>query len=1060
MNRFLCSEFFTNENTAIVWGETYDVSTEKHVLSNEQITLQSTRFTSMSASLQTTRNDSVAMDISSAMPSAPVVEEKKPARPSILRKPFSEDQKENVMVNDDASMELSLVMQPPTKPPPSKSLFSMPSLNSSARAAPFKPSLFNFSRKSEASATTAAAEKTSGSDNMDISGIEPTLPTDELEIKPAKTISTYLDFLKQNNLIAKPKSATNTRRQTVNQSEDMQLDKSLVSASLPAARPSKLPLKSNSRKTIIEPHEMSMDNDIKSNAQTQIPVANGQKTRRETIVEPQGMQLDTSQMIESPIVQPRDWPPQPQPKSVSQSDKRKSIHEPTDMSFEKNNSNCAQLSDISIEFLASELPNRQTRRQSTHKTQDISLDTPTFGMNPRQMTENLAVDMSLDTIKCSPLIQPGISNKAAQPPNRMTINEAREMSFDSTTKTAAQTYSNKTIFGDMSMDLQYTGAFKQTPRKSVICKSPSKNSTRVFDQSDAFELTRGIELNPMQISYHPLHLTRLNDENCSRFNDIDFNTSIQSTKVENNSFHSGSDIDETFVGQKKNEVPVKEPVKQVQIFNQTKQRTLHETCNLDMSEDSPIPTSKKYNLNKTPFYFGIDKENDPALIETMNASDLSLDLTNNGNDYNQLTEFKQDPIDARRGTVLFHASIQDDSKLDEANRTNTLPIEISDSSIVVEPQEKMVSAAALLDTKRRTCFQELSMAVEPVPAIEQKNLTQSLFQITPIKDDSIEQKPPTRVEANKRLTIINNEPIELDETPLDFRNISNGLEESKQRSLTFIADDDDEDDQLCNTKIDLVASLESSDIDDFVERKYESITNRSYNVSKLSLHSDIGMPSMHSENDFPMKDLDQTSPNEPLPQLTDTLKINELNAFKKSNRLRHSNVFERNTSAEMNQSEPTVNEEAPGKNIAMEPIKYAPTKPVKWISMAPISRSSIMQRRSGSIGSNNSANETSYLSKSMADKPLSEIKIDFSGYEKLEGLATVQDVFQDFCSRMNQIRAKAKQQEEERNKFARGEIDSIDPFNDNNNNDDDLVSQNVEAPSWTFLFRNKMKWEE
>lgn len=991
----------------------------------------------MSATLQTTHNDSVVMDISNAVPSAPTMEEKRPVnttRPSILRMPYSEDQKENIIVNDDTDIELSLIMQPPTKPAPSKPLFSTSSLISSSRASLFKPSLFNFARKSEASETTTAGERTSGSDNMDISGIEPTIPFEEPEMKPAYK---YEDFLRQNNLIANAKSGTNNRRQTINQSVDMQLDKI---ESLPAVQPMTLPQKSNPERTFNEPHEISIDCETKFNVRAQQPTANDQKPRRETIVAAQDMQLDSSQMDESPIVQRKELPP----KSILHRNVRTTTPEPFEMSLEPIDANCAQLSDMSIEFLPSELQSRQIRRQTTHKAHDISLDTSTFGMNPRQMTENLPLDMSLDTMhwKNSPINQPNDSKKSTQLSKRMTIVEPREMSFDSTTKSATQTYSNKTIFGDISMDLQYTEAIpKQPPRKSVICKSPSKNSTKLFDQSDAFEMTNGAELNSMYMSYHPIQSTRINDGNCSKFTDIDSNASIQDENVKNNTFHPSSDIDGTFVGEKKNENSI--PVKQVQIFNQTKRQTIHETRDLDMSEDSPIPTAKKYNLNKTPFYYGIDKENNPDLFETLHASDLSsLDLTNNSKEEKQLSAFKADSADARRGTELFHATIHNDSNLDEANETDTFPIEISDSSIIVEPEKPTIA-----DSKRRTCFKEMSMIMEPIPKTEQKRVsniwTQSILQITPIKiDDSIERRSPNSVEKNMCLTVVNG-------SPFDYKNTMNGLEESKQ--LTFI-EDDDEDDQICNTKLDLALSLESSDIDDFVERKCASITNKSCNLSKFSLHSEIiDMPSIHSEKAFSMKGIDETLPVEPMPQFPDTLKVNELQAFKKSSRLRHSNVFELNTTAEANQSESIVTDKAFDENISIGHMKN--------VSMAPISQSSIMQRRSNSIGTNNDANETSYLSKSTADKPLSEIKIDFSGYDKLVGLATPQDVFKDFCNRMDQIKIKAKQCEDERNKFENGEIESIDPFN-SNNNDDDLVSQNVEVPSWTFLYKNKMKWEE
>lgn len=1121
---FVFSEFFTNENTAIVWGETYDVSTEKHVLSNEQITLQSTRSSSMSTTLQVTRNESTVMDISSA-PTVTVNE--KPliaARPLNLRQnqPYSEDQKENILLVNDTEMELSLVMQPPAKTAPRQSLFTAPLK---------RPSLFNFTHKNEAS-ILAPAEKTSGSDNMDISGIEPTLPSSELPMQTVNAGNNYRDWLKQNNLIAKPKdNVEEKRRETVCQVMDMYLDKSQSTEVVPMIKKNELQQKPVARRTINEQFEMSMDNDTatKSNAHPKpvdekrtAEVVRG-NSRRQTINQAQEMQLDMSPVSESPIVQHNlAWKPNSQP------NKCLTVNQPAEMSLEnRSGSNCDHLVDMSIEIMQSEVKGvkgNPSLRQSMHQIQDISMDVPMSAGN--RQVQNKAQDISLDTIQWTnpPYIQQQNTNqkKPTQSANRMTINEPREMSFDSTSKTTAQTFSNKTNLGDISMDLQLTEpyklkfnpphvqrdvanykkssqssarmtinepremsfdstaksttktfsnktildnmsmdfqtfeAHKQPTRKSVIHKSPSKNATTLFDQSESFEMTKAIDQNSMYLSYHPLHSTKLNEVNCSKFPDIDFDTSIQTDKTENNTLHSASMIEETFVDENKatQSAANNVPAKSVQLFNQTKNQSIRGVYDLDMSNDSPIPTAKKYNLNKTPFYFGIDKENDPALIETMHASGSSLDITNNsGDEQMRDADRKSGAQDLRRGTVLLHATIQNETNTTTAaNGNNTMTIEISDTSIELPHTDAPTMFSNMGNSRRKTCVEEMPMVLQPIQKANERKasniMTQSILQITPIKiDDSINEKLPNpdsqRDKENKRLTTIRNETIALDDSPIGNASVSFGLEGSKQ--LTFI-DDDDEDDQICNTKLDLAISLDGSlgsDINDLVHRKNASFDRRSVDISKFSLAS------MNSEHMYELKDAAQELAEQNPPPLPSAMTLNELEAFKKSNRLRHSNVFDINVSTETN-----PNETAPDDEV-FRPVHKKDASPDNRISMGPVGRSSILLRRS-SIGSNHDANETSFLSKSVANKPLNELKLNFSGYDQFIGLATPQDVFNDFCNRMNQIQLKAQAWTEERRKLENGEIDSV----YDNNNDEALVSQNVEAPSWASLYINKIKWEE
>lgn len=956
-----------------MWGETYDVSAEKNASSNEQITLHSTRMSSVST-LQITRNDSVSMDISSMstavtpsndLPTKPTVT----TRASILRNipAFSEDQKENIPITNDSEIELSLIM--PAPPAPQQPIFK--TADAKPNIVPkSKISIFDFSLKKSAQNSQHIAENTNGSDNMDISGIEPSISTAHKQETQTNRGNTYRDWLERNNLIAKSNNDADNGRQTINHSISF-----IKAQSNMAMKPLQ-----NKRKTVNEPLDISVD------------VINENHPKRNA--------------------------------------EQNSI-------------------DISIEVLPSEAHNRPSRRQTTHQVQDIDEDiswekptTPTVAaassaIDSHQQEVLQVQDMSLDTVQWDAASLQSAPHRNLNRPQsalRKTINEPREMSFDSTCKSNAPSQCNKTVLADISMDLQSTEHCNQLPRRSVICKSPSKNMTNVYDISEEIELTKGLEQNSLYLSYHPLHSTKLNDINNTKFTEMDFDESAaQVDKIESSAIDISVSNEELAIGK----VPL--PRKSVQIFNQTKSQTIRGTFNLDISTESPVPTAKKYNLNKTPFYYGMDKENDPALIETMHASDLSsLDLTNQSKDLEQSVEIKQSPPpqanEPRRGTVLFHTTIGNDTELEAANESDLHPIEISDALDESVAPESVTTA----------------MDVDVLPRIESKPttpiMTQSILHLTPIQiDESITEKLPfpSNSGENHRLTINKFDSSAMNESPFNYGNMSNYHEESKQ--LTFI-EDDDVDDQICNTKLDLADSLESSEINDFIDRKCASFVNRSYNISRFSMHSahsETSIASIKSERLYPMEaNKDTIALTDEIPPLPEAaMSKKELEAFKKSNRLRHSNVFDGNTTDEKNPSESIANTDE---------------VPNKMISLAQISRSSIMQRRS-SVGANSEANETSFLLKEVTDIPLSEIKLDFTGYEKMVGLATPEDVFKDFCNRMQQIRLKAQKWEDDRKKLENGEIEYLDPFN---NNDEELVSQNVEAPSWTFLYRNKLKCEE
>lgn len=1030
----------------------------------------------MSTTLQTTRNESMAMDMSSTINASAPEKRISSFGPSFFRQPhlYSEDQKENIEVKNDSDIQLSFVMPPPpSRAATLKSIF----------ATSLKPTLFQkFNTKKEVIETPPFAEKTTGSDNMDISGIEPT------ENPPQSIVSEsgLKNWFQQNDFAAKPKNENINRRQTTNQVVNIKLDDSLIVES-PIKLPQNNPV---SHKSINYPAEMSLEiEDVKQLdvCETSMLIESPpmkietHSTRRQTINQVEDMEMEMSK-IASPIIQQNLFthkqPSQTQsrrtiiePKDVSLdeydqsrrniaghhmsiaylqeealSSRRQTTHQPHDMDIEtvaktspkQSSTNCktnrktihqpqdmtiddftnqskvnhSRITELSVQLLPRELPSN--RRQTTHKAQDISIDIQTVkptnkpAVNDDDEDDIQLQDMSLDTHQWSnsPVMQQRIPSqkKAAQSTNRMTINEPTEMSFDSnaTGKSNAYSRNNKTILTDLSMDLQSTETYAQQQiRKSVICKSPSKNATRVFNES-SLEYTKAID---PYVSYHPLHSTKLADTNCSRFD-----ASIEESFA----------IEEPYEVQAFVAAPAAALTKRtVQMFNQNQSARM--PCEMDMSEeDSPLPTSKKFNLNKTPYYVGND------LLDTMRVSDTSsLDLTNNSlNEHLHQANENQYANEQNRKTIMFHATIKDDSQMRSGgSETNVQPIEISDDS---NSSDHIESVYPSIGNQRNTCSQAISMNIESMPTVESKRISipnQSLFQLSSMDLDASNQTNDSNPKESPQPKNVTNR---LSGSMNEFT-----FNESKQ--LTFIEDDEDEE-QICNTKIDFACSFDGSEINDSVERKCpSSVGNQTCEISRFSLHSNATSLSS-SVNPFrPQSNEMVPSERGPIPLLKE-----ELQAFQRKDRLRHSNVFDGNDTGNSNRSEATFKGEPPNAGP----------------SLAQISQSSIMQRR-GQNSAKDDANESSFLLK-RPNKPLSEIKLDFSGYDKLAGLATVSDVIDDFCNRMEELRRQDRQRAEQIRKFTTGEIDSVDLLN---NNDEELVSQNIEAPSWTFLTKNKIDCE-
>lgn len=1144
-------EFFTNESTAIAWGETYDVSAEKHVSSNEHITLQSTRLSSMSITSQTTRNDSAVMDISTistartstATKNASAHEKLVNFKP--LSNPIPADEKENFAILDD--MDLTLELPPPA--PPSKSFSSkiVPSIFSSS----LRPSFSNSTKISMAE-SSHYGEKTSGSDNMDISGIEPTIDQNEMhsDAGTSKRASEYLKSLKNDNNFLlknqqKPKSQIEdiqlddtqvnnlligrskvevSSRKTINQPSDMSLEvknqnqlkdisgssadmsiealpeqmsrpkmantTSAIDMEMSHLKPSsasqndltnEIFKKPSIRRTVNISHDITTDdfnaskaNSYKRSGDISIqlidpnkdsskmgtsslikPIGKSLKTpsnrrtvndpsditidetnassinawnrttemsinliaatdRRKTLLQVQDMVMSSPLMEQSTVQVPSSTATQDislddihiEPNQASnhaavekRSSRRQTILQNEDMELDSSSKESNEVmatsskpqtrqtinkpQNISIEF-TEKRPNAPKifaplRRQTTHTVQDISLDitiTPSNVVPLHSNVKQSARDMTLDDIQFtdSQAVQYGNQNWKTGAPstttNRLTINELRDMSFDSNATGKSNTYSrsNKTILGDMSMELQSTDVYGHLNRKSVICKSPNKNVTAsAFDRS-SLEFTKLIDQN--NLSCHSLHTTKLNDRNSSKLSEFELNTDTENSSVD-------IDIEQN---DPEPEAPATGLVSfrpKLNLFAPTQSQTIHSVYDLDISEESsPMSTAKKFNLNKTPYYAELERDNDSS----------SLELTNNNfGDENQFetNRNEQQSIAASKQcgqTKIFHETINDDSSLLNVPATESIESgRISPASVPLErPKSMNFNLLHMENLNKRSSMPN-----------------QSLFQLSSIGS-----------------------PIQIDDSistsntsaPTNLVNISIGANDSSKQ-LTFIEDDDDEE-QICNTKIDLASSLENSENDSMIASMIDMVKPHIASTSAMITSTDQLDPSL----------------------------CQELNAFKKSNRLRHSNVFETKETANANRSDTSkLNDESVNSVQSSKSI------------LTDIGQSRIMQRRSNNTTTNDEANETSFLKKP-PPKKASEVKLDFSGYDEFDGLATPMDVFDDFLQRMEQIDRQNDIWAEQRRKFAAGEIDSFDDINDL-----DPDSQNVEAPSWTFLYKNQMQ---
>lgn len=757
-----------------------------------------------------------------------------------------------------------------------------------------------------------------------------------------------------------------SRRQTILQEHDMDLDSPLKNPNEIMTASSS---RTQSRQTIHKPHDISVDFTEQRPTMPKIFAS----LRRQTTHTIQDISLDTSNTQSNESLRGNakstDGPAVQHRRTVTISNDITT----DDFNAPKANS-YGRPGEISVPYFDSltikephDITTDETNASTVHPyNRNVEMSIPYYpARDQSKTTVHHAQDMEMSSTYV-PAVQHGNRNWKKNLPStsRMTINEPTDMSFDSnaTGKSNIHSRYDKTILGDMPMELQSTDVYGQlNNRKSVICKSPRKNGAATFDQS-SLEFTKLIDQN--NLSCHSLHTTKFNDRNISKFSEFELNMS------------DGNSSDDNLVEQKDPEPPA------LKLSAPTHFQTIHSVYDLDISEDSsPIPTAKKFNLNKTPYYAELDRGSDSS----------SLELTDNNFNDESHAETKRNEQQSMaatkqcRETKIFHQTINDQNSylnVAEANGSGR----ISPASVPME-RSKLINIDDLIpDNSKR-----LSMP------------NQSLFQLSSIGS-------PNQIDDSVSLTNSHSS------APTNLANVSIGANDSSKQ-LTFIEDDDD-DDQICNTKIDFASSLENSE--------------NSGNDSMIASMIDIVKPIIASTSAL------ITSGEQLDPSL-----CKELSAFKKSNRLRHSNVFESNEMANMNRSDTdTFNDESA--NAAAHNSKT---------TLADIGQSQIMQRRSNNTTANDEANESSFLKKRPAKKA-SEVKLDFSGYDEFAGLATPMDVFDDFLQRMEQIDRQNEIWAEQYRKFEAGEIDN---FDDNNNQDPN--SQNVEAPSWTFLYKNMMQEE-
>lgn len=558
------------------------------------------------------------------------------------------------------------------------------------------------------------------------------------------------------------------------------------------------------------------------------------------------------------------------------------------------------------------------------------------------------------------------------------------------------------------------------------------------------------------------------------------------------------------------------------LLNRIKRATTFANQSIEMGDNSMEQThpnpAKKFNPNKTPFYFNEEKQSDLEISVASNSSIMNLDNTLQKQRIQLVPKSDNNlHIKQQRRTELFHETISGGS--DNGDHISIhADASVNDAVVISDSSNMNISIDPLPSQgqNRATCYQRVSMVQdEDGSECRYANQTKVHLKTIIIDDDDdecfVDDPKPKRM---NRETSYKNELMLLeDKSIIDQTNVKmdsccyltdigeTDTPSEKWKSSIIVVDtslepsklsfyeeegDDDDDEFLCNTKLQLIESYENVSNED-VARNFSMASKRSFDHKPEqiidSYRCEIPVADELSEtkqsiSELPAKCLD----------------MNEDEIFKKSTLLRRSGVHEEPPSidgdddndneqhperlnrTEMNNASVIVENQ---REIFKRPKSLAKTAPKtdgngtrvdavddqqqpstsKQADHVPstsnrshIQRPSIIRR---SINCDGPLDETSFLmNMTDGDKPASELKIDLSGYKKFEGLATIGDVL-----RNHQLRRNEMARQIERWNYQLEHKLPMEDIDDEEDSSEDVESQNIEAPSWAFLWRNKIKWE-
>lgn len=543
------------------------------------------------------------------------------------------------------------------------------------------------------------------------------------------------------------------------------------------------------------------------------------------------------------------------------------------------------------------------------------------------------------------------------------------------------------------------------------------------------------------------------------------------------------------------------------LLKKIKRATTYANQSIEMSDNSMEQThpnlGKKFNPNKTPFNFNEENQSDIEMSIASNSSIMNTDNTLQkqgiqlapkiGNNFEMKLE---------RRTELFHETINGSENGD--NLSNHADVSVNDAVVISDSSNMNISIdPSIQGQNRATCYQQVSM-VEDDPECCNVNRTKCHLNTIVIDDGNDESFVDEKPKRMNRGTVYKNESMLLEdksimdqsnvkmdsccyltdigETDTPSKNLKSsivGVDTSLEPSkLSFYEDEgDEEDDDLCNTKPQLIESYE--------------------NVTDEDVARNFTMPSVRSPEHEPLHIIDSYRSYIPVnDELSETKQSNlqfpatiidfdEQEIFKKSTLLRRSGALEKIPSidgyADDNNQYPEINNcsvivenqqeifkrpkslsemhsKADGNRTRTVIVDQPQPSTSKQDDHVPstsnrshIQRPSIIRR---SINCDGPLDETSFLMNMTGDKPVSELKIDFSGYKKFEGLATIEDVLRNHQLRRNELARQV-----ERWNYQLENNLPMECIDDEEDLPEDVESQNVEAPSYAFLWRNKMKWE-